>query len=268
MRRGGRAAALPPAGRRRARRGVRGDRGRGAGAAAAARSCWRNGHGARSDRTSCQVPQTLYSVPWKHIGQTLDARSTATWCGCSPAGPGQDARAQAAGQADRPGRLPAGEVRVPHAHPILVPEKGRGDRAGLRRADRRAAARQRALPAARRPGRSRAGRQAPAWPARGRLRQGSRRGDPSYPTVKGILAAGTESSPAAAPTGDGGAAAFLHGPEALFAVGQRRRAAPGRSGLGRGVVTSVTADAPAAAPMRTAAARHLATHHRQRRTAS
>jgi hypothetical protein len=43
-------------------------------------------------------------------------------------------------------------------------------------------------------------------------------GDPSYRTVKGILAAGTESSPAALPAGDGGAAAFLHGPEALFAA--------------------------------------------------
>src|SRR5487761_945242 len=43
-------------------------------------------------------------------------------------------------------------------------------------------------------------------------------GDPSYRTVKGILAAGTEASPAAAPSGDGGAAAFLHGPQALFAA--------------------------------------------------
>jgi hypothetical protein len=43
-------------------------------------------------------------------------------------------------------------------------------------------------------------------------------GDPSYRTVKGILAAGTQASPAAAPAGDGGAAAFLHGPDALFAA--------------------------------------------------
>ena len=44
-------------------------------------------------------------------------------------------------------------------------------------------------------------------------------GDPSYRTVKGILAAGTETDPRAAPAGDGGAAAFLHGPDALFAAG-------------------------------------------------
>jgi len=42
-------------------------------------------------------------------------------------------------------------------------------------------------------------------------------GDPSYRTIKGILAAGTEHQPAARAAGDGGAAAHLHGPERLFA---------------------------------------------------
>ncbi|MCC5582152.1 IS21 family transposase [Microtetraspora sp. AC03309] len=42
-------------------------------------------------------------------------------------------------------------------------------------------------------------------------------GDPSYRTIKGILAAGTETDPAPAGRGDGGADAFLHGPAALFA---------------------------------------------------
>jgi hypothetical protein len=41
-------------------------------------------------------------------------------------------------------------------------------------------------------------------------------GDPSYRTVKGILAAGTEQAPVSIPAGDGGAPAFLHGPRALF----------------------------------------------------
>ena len=50
--------------------------------------------------------------------------------------------------------------------------------------------------------------------------------------MKGILAAGTEASPASKPAGDGGAAAFLHGPDALFAlpagnVVPLRPAAPG-----------------------------------------
>lgn len=42
-------------------------------------------------------------------------------------------------------------------------------------------------------------------------------GDPTYRTVKGILVAGAEADPPPTPTGDGGAAAFLHGPEQLFA---------------------------------------------------
>jgi hypothetical protein len=42
-------------------------------------------------------------------------------------------------------------------------------------------------------------------------------GDPTYRTVKGILAARTEAEPAPEPTGDGGAAAHLHGPSQLFA---------------------------------------------------
>ena len=41
-------------------------------------------------------------------------------------------------------------------------------------------------------------------------------GDPTYRTIKGILAAGAETDPPQTGTGDGGAAAFLHGPDALF----------------------------------------------------
>ncbi|MER7820285.1 hypothetical protein [Streptomyces sp. NPDC096153] len=43
-------------------------------------------------------------------------------------------------------------------------------------------------------------------------------GDPSYRTIKGILIAGTESEPVPEASGDGGAAAFLHGPRRLFAT--------------------------------------------------
>jgi transposase len=43
-------------------------------------------------------------------------------------------------------------------------------------------------------------------------------GDPSYRTIKGILAAGTEAQPVVRAAGDGGAAAHLHGPDALFAA--------------------------------------------------
>jgi transposase len=43
-------------------------------------------------------------------------------------------------------------------------------------------------------------------------------GDPSYRTIKGILAVGAETDPPPPPTGDGGAAAYLHGPSQLFAT--------------------------------------------------
>lgn len=42
-------------------------------------------------------------------------------------------------------------------------------------------------------------------------------GDPSYRTIRNILAAGLEDIEADRPTGDGGAPAFLHGPVGLFA---------------------------------------------------
>jgi len=41
-------------------------------------------------------------------------------------------------------------------------------------------------------------------------------GDPSYRTIKGILAAGAETDPPPVGTGDGGAGAFLPGPDMLF----------------------------------------------------
>jgi transposase len=42
-------------------------------------------------------------------------------------------------------------------------------------------------------------------------------GDPSYRTIKGILVAGAETDPPRPSAGDGGAAAHLHGPSQLFA---------------------------------------------------
>ena len=67
-------------------------------------------------------------------------------------------------------------------------------------------------------------------------------GDPSYRTIKGILAAGTDRDlPAAAAAGDGGAGAFLHGP-ASFAnvvampgtITSDELAMPGAGGPGEG----------------------------------
>ena len=48
-------------------------------------------------------------------------------------------------------------------------------------------------------------------------------GDPSYRTIKGILAAGTETTAAARPTGDAGAPAHLHGPQPCSPTRSPRR---------------------------------------------
>jgi len=65
-------------------------------------------------------------------------------------------------------------------------------------------------------------------------------GDPSYRTIRGILAAGTDrDQPAAAAAGDGGAGAFLHGPASFANV----VAMPG-------TVTSDELDMPAASGSR------------------
>lgn len=41
-------------------------------------------------------------------------------------------------------------------------------------------------------------------------------GDPTYRTIRGILAGGAEADPPKPATGDGGAAAFLRGPSQLL----------------------------------------------------
>jgi transposase len=48
-------------------------------------------------------------------------------------------------------------------------------------------------------------------------RKAAAAGDPSYRTIRNILAAGLEDIEAERPTGDAGAPAFLHGPDTLFA---------------------------------------------------
>jgi len=70
-------------------------------------------------------------------------------------------------------------------------------------------------------------------------------GDPSYRTVKGILVAGLETDPCPASAGDGGAAAFLHGPDQLFAdvIAVPARSGPVDAGDGdRGPVAGQDAD--------------------------
>jgi hypothetical protein len=166
-----------------------------------------------------KVGRSLYSVPWKHIGKTLDARSTGTmvqlFCGGDlvkthvrkPQGKQTDL-------GDYPPEKIAFRMRTPVWCRRRATEIGPActELIGELLADNalyrlRAAQGVLGLADKHQPGRLEAA-----------CARAAAAGDPSYRTVKGILAAGTEALPAAAPAGDGGAAAFLHGPDALFAA--------------------------------------------------
>ena len=166
-----------------------------------------------------KVGQSLYSVPWKHIGTTLDARSTATmvqlFCGGDLVKTHvRKPRGKQTDLGDYPPEKIAFHLRTPAwcrrqaagigpACAALIAEllaenalyRLRAAQGVLHLADKH------------QPGRLEAA-----------CAKAAAAGDPSYRTVKGILAAGTEQDPVTMPAGDGGAAAFLHGPQALFAA--------------------------------------------------
>lgn len=165
-----------------------------------------------------RVGKSLYSVPWRHIGRRVDARETRTVVqifdngeliathGRRPVGKSTDL-------SHYPPEKIAFKMRTPvwcrsqaaDIGPACVALIG-----GLLEVNAlfRLRAAQGVL--------GLAGKHGPV-----RLEKACARaievGDPTYRTVKGILAAGTEADPAPEPTGDGGAAAHLHGPSQLFA---------------------------------------------------
>jgi len=163
--------------------------------------------------------QSLYSVPWKHIGQALDARSTATMVQLFTGGEliKTHVRKPRGKQTDLAGYPPekiAFHMRTPSWCRKKAAETGPACTAliaGLlaENALCRLRAAQGVLHLAdkHQPGRLEAA-----------CAKAAAAGDPSYRTVKGILAAGTGQAPVTMPAGDGGAAAFLHGPGALFAA--------------------------------------------------
>lgn len=195
-----------------------------------------------------KVGKCLYSVPWKYMGKTLDARSTAymvqffldgelvkthvmkprgkqtdladyppekvaffqrtpSWCRKKAAELGPSVEAVVA------------ELMVDNALYQLRAAQGVIGLADKHDPDRLEAACAKALAA----------------------------GDPSYRTVKGILAAGTETEPAPGTqrrrTGDGGAGALLHGPDQLFAGSN---VVPLPTGSGTDPLPEATDDTPAA----------------------
>ena len=122
-----------------------------------------------------QVGRVLYSVPWQHIGKTADVRLTATMVQFFIGGQlvKTHPRKTRGKQTDF-GDYPPEKIAFHMRTPAWCRRQAAADRPGLRAGHRRAAGRQRALPAARRPGRGRPGRQARPGPARSRLRQGDR----------------------------------------------------------------------------------------------
>ena len=163
-----------------------------------------------------KVGRTLYSVPWRHIGKTLDARSTAAMVQLFLGGDlvkthARKAQGKQTDLADYPPEKIAFHMRTPAWCRKTAAEIGPAcselisglleDNALYRL---RAAQGVLHLADKHQPGRLEAA-----------CARAAAAGDPSYRTVKGILAAGTEHEPVPAGAGDGGAAAFLHGQQSF-----------------------------------------------------
>lgn len=164
-----------------------------------------------------KVGKTLYSVPWRHIGATVDARETATVVQIFDAGEllATHVRKPAGKQTEfshYPPEKIAFKMRTPTWCRSKAAEIGPACVAVVAEllavnALFRLRAAQGVLGLETKHG---AGRVEAACV------RASEAGDPSYRTIKGILAAGAENVPAPEPAGDGGAAAHLHGPSQLF----------------------------------------------------
>ena len=165
------------------------------------------------------VARVLYSIPWRHVGKTLDVRLTSAMVQFFDRGElvkthVRKLRGKQTDLADYPPEKIAFHMRTPAWCRKQAAGIGPACEAligGLLEDNAlyRLRAAQGVLHLADRhqPGRLEAA-----------CARAAAAGDPSYRTVKGILAAGTEQVPVAAPSGDGGAGAFLHGPGALFAA--------------------------------------------------
>ncbi|MER5700244.1 IS21 family transposase [Streptomyces mirabilis] len=165
-----------------------------------------------------KVGRTLYSVPWKLIGRRVDVRSTATMVQVFHEG-GLVKTHAALEQGKRTDRNDYPPEKI--AFQMRTPIWCRGQASEVGDACREVIDQLLEINALYR-----------LRAAQGvlglRKKYGDQRleaacakavsvGDPSYRTIKGILVAGTETDPEP-DTGDAGAAAFLHGPEGLFAA--------------------------------------------------
>ena len=166
-----------------------------------------------------QVDRVLYSVPWQHIGKTADVRITATMVQFFIGGDlvkthPRKARGKQTDFGDYPPEKIAFHMRTPAwcrrqaaaIGPACEQVIGEllADNALYRL---RSAQGVIGLAGKHDPGRLEAA-----------CAKAAAAGDPSYRTVKGILAAGTETGQLPAAAGDGGAAAFLRGPASFANV--------------------------------------------------
>jgi hypothetical protein len=166
-----------------------------------------------------QVDRVLYSVPWQHIGKTADVRLTATMVQFFIGGQlvkthPRKTRGKQTDFGDYPPEKIAFHMRTPawcrrQAKDIgpaceqviaeLLADNAlyrlRAAQGVIGLADRHATSRLEAACA-----------------------KATAAGDPSYRTIKGILAAGTETGQPPVSAGDGGAAAFLRGPASFANV--------------------------------------------------
>ncbi|MDT5024806.1 MAG: hypothetical protein QOE61_1232, partial [Micromonosporaceae bacterium] len=166
-----------------------------------------------------KVGATLYSLPWRYLGERVDARSTTTMVQFFLRGelikthPRKE-RGKQTDYGDYPPEKIAFHMRTPtwcrrRAAEIGPAATGVIDELLAENALFRLRAAQGVLGLADKhdPGRLEAA-----------CAKAIAAGDPSYRTVKGILAAGTETTQIPRPTGDAGAPAHLHGPQRLFAI--------------------------------------------------
>jgi hypothetical protein len=166
-----------------------------------------------------QVNRVLYSVPWRHVGKTADVRLTATMVQFFIGGQlvkthPRKHRGKQTDYGDYPPEKIAFHMRTPawcRKQAAAIGPECEQVIAGLL-ADNalcRLRAAQGIIGLADRHDPSR---------LEAACAKATAAGDPSYRTVKGILAAGTERDAEAVAAGDGGAAAFLHGPASFANV--------------------------------------------------
>jgi transposase len=165
-----------------------------------------------------KVGKTIYSVPWRHVGQRVDARETPMMVQIFHHGEliATHGRKPSGKQTDfghYPPEKIAFRMRTPTWCRTRAAEIGPACQqviAGLLEVNAlfRLRAAQGVLGLAGKHGTVR---------LEAACAKAIAAGDPSYRTIKGILAVGAETDPPRPASGDGGAAAHLHGPSQLFA---------------------------------------------------